>query len=143
MIVVDASLAVKWYLSESGSDEAERLLAENLEDIVCPDLIAIEVGAALVRRANMSKAAVADMETAIDKWAKLLAEGGVKLISTVPERMRAAALIAISLGHPLKDCLYLALAIELDCDFVTCDARFAAKVVTLFPRTRELTGVPL
>jgi predicted nucleic acid-binding protein len=47
-------------------------------------------------------------------------------------------LLAQTLGHTLKDCLYLALARELDCDFLTCDARFVAKAALLSPRARLL-----
>jgi predicted nucleic acid-binding protein len=138
MIVVDASLAVKWYLAEADSGGALMILASNRQKIACPDLVVIEVAAAFVRRANMNKAEVPDMDHFLTKWAQLLDEGGLELIQTTSKRMRAAATLAMSLGHPLKDCIYLALAIELDCDFITCDGRFAAKAAELFPRTKML-----
>ena len=60
MIVVDASLAVKWFLPESGSADATLLLQRNLGDISGPDLLGIEVSATLVRGANFAKANRAD-----------------------------------------------------------------------------------
>ena len=55
MIVVDASLAVKWFLTEAGSDAASAVLAMRARSLAAPDLIIVEVAAALVRRANMDK----------------------------------------------------------------------------------------
>jgi predicted nucleic acid-binding protein len=39
-----------------------------------------------------------------------------------------ATRITIELDHPAYDCLYLALAIENDCRFVTADQHFLRKV---------------
>jgi predicted nucleic acid-binding protein len=139
MIVVDASLAVKWFLSEVGSDAALAFFFEHEGSMASPDLILIEVAATFVRRANMFKAEAADMDDALDKWTKLLTERGIKLFRVSPASMRDAAFLAQTLGHPLKDCIYLGLARELDCDFVTCDARFAAKASLIYSRTRTLT----
>ena len=88
----------------------------------------------------MFKAEAADMDDALDKWTKLLTERAIKLFRLSPARMRDAAILAQSLGHPLKDCIYLGLARELDCDFITCDTRFAAKAALIYPRTRTLMG---
>jgi predicted nucleic acid-binding protein len=46
--------------------------------------------------------------------------------------------LAIDIGHPLKDCVYLVLAMELDCELVTCDARFAKKAKSVWGRVRVL-----
>jgi predicted nucleic acid-binding protein len=138
MIVVDASLAVKWFVAESDSVLARRVLGTWAGRMAAPDLIAVEVGSALVRQANSDKATAAYSSASLDKWVKLLGEPTIVLCRVSPENLRHAATLAMSLGHPLKDCLYLALAIELDCDFITCDGRFAAKAAELFPRTKML-----
>jgi predicted nucleic acid-binding protein len=46
----------------------------------------------------------------------------------------------MNLGHPLKDCIYLALAMEMSCDLITCDARFAEKAKGAWARVRVLGG---
>ena len=55
-----------------------------------------------------------------------------------PQKIASSAGQAIDLGHPLKDCIYLALAMELGCELVTCDARFAAKAKGVWAGVRVL-----
>jgi predicted nucleic acid-binding protein len=138
MIVVDASLAVKWLLTESGSDAARDVLARNAGRLAAPDLVVIEVAATFVRTANVAKTEASDMELALDSWVKLVDGSALQLFRATSVQIRDAALLAQTLGHPLKDCIYLALARKLDCDFLTCDARFVAKAAMLFPRARLL-----
>lgn len=49
MIVLDASVAVKAYLEEAGSDEATAVLACD-QKLLAPELIGVEVCAAICRR---------------------------------------------------------------------------------------------
>jgi predicted nucleic acid-binding protein len=134
VIVVDASVAVKWFLPEVGSDAASALLTADDVELVGPDLLAIEVCATLVRGANMVKANREDAVKKLAKFKSMLDMGALNLIRTPPEIMHQAASRAIDIGHPLKDCLYLALAMEKGCDLVTCDARFAEKAKGVWHR---------
>jgi predicted nucleic acid-binding protein len=54
------------------------------------------------------------------------------------QALASAASTAIDIGHPLKDCIYLILAMELDCELMTCDARFAKKARDVWDRVRVL-----
>jgi predicted nucleic acid-binding protein len=138
MIVIDASLAVKWFVVEVDSDLAFAFLNSHARHLVAPDLIAIEVASTFVRRANVNKVEARDMEEALDEWAGFLSGTSIELHLATPSSICNAGLLTQTLGHPLKDCVYLGLAIELDCDFVTCDAKFAAKADMIFPRTKLL-----
>lgn len=138
MIVIDASLAVKWFLKEADSDPAGELFAEFLGQIGVPALFGIEVAAALVREGNLDKPNSGVMRQAVDRLAGYLADGSLETIVQGPMQLAKAANMALDLGHPLKDCLYLALAIELGCDLVTCDARFAAKAKGVWSGVRVL-----
>jgi predicted nucleic acid-binding protein len=128
VIVIDASLAVKWYLDEKWADEAEDILAEHQGDIAVPDIFVAEVTGALVRRANIDRSKRSESEASIARFMGLFETGALTAIRSTPETIAQAASLAMDLGHPLKDCIYLVLAMEGDCALVTCDARFAAKV---------------
>lgn len=138
MIVVDASLAVKWFLAEPFSDQAASVLSAYVGQIFVPDLMLVEVTSALVRNANMVKSSRANVEVALDRFGKLIADGDVVTRRSSDTAIRQSADTAITLGHPLKDCLYLALAMELDCELVTCDAKFAERAKGVWARVRVL-----
>ena len=138
MIVIDASVAVKWYQCEAGQEAAAEILEQHFGEIFAPDLFLIEVNAALVRHANMHKPAREPMQLAIARFRDQIAMADVVLVQTSPARAHGAAERAIGIGHPLKDCLYLALAMELGCPLVTADARFAAKARGVWDEVRVL-----
>ncbi len=138
MIVLDASLAAKLVIEEADSLAAKRWFLELVEDVVAPDLIAIEVAQAIVRRVNVRTTAPEIGRTALRAWQGMLSGGGRALTRAEPAQVVAGAEIAIRLGHPVKDCLYLALAMQLNCDLVTSDARFADKARTVYPGIRLL-----
>jgi predicted nucleic acid-binding protein len=137
VIVVDASLVVKWFLPELESDAAAQLILEN-SMITGPDLLAVEVHATLVRGANMVKSNRREAESAIQRFQAMLSSGEVELIRSKPPQIATAAAIALDLGHPLKDCIYLMLAMELGCPLVTCDTKFAGKARGVYAGVRVL-----
>ncbi len=137
-IIIDASLAVKWFLLEADSAAARALLAEEIGNIVVPAVFGIEVAATLVREANLDKPNAAVMRDAITRLTRLMSDGSIKTHPQQSDQIAIAANLAIDLGHPLKDCLYLALAMELGCELVTCDARFAAKARGVWETVRVL-----
>lgn len=138
VVIVDASLAVKWFLDEPLSDAAGEILARHTGHIVCPDIMPVEVSGALVRNANAVKSSRANIVVALDRFAALFADGDISARRTSSVEMRECADLAIKLGHPLKDCIYLALAMEMECDLITCDAKFAAKTKEVWDRVRVL-----
>jgi predicted nucleic acid-binding protein len=138
MIVVDASLAVKWMLWEADSPTALAFLREPGLEFAAPELIFIEVAGVIVRRGNENKALHADALRALQKWTIAWSDHIVKHYRVTERRLFTASSMALSIGHPLKDCVYLALAKELNSDLATCDAKFRDKASTLYPRIRLL-----
>ena len=138
MIVLDASVGFKWFAEEAGSDLAGQILEEHSGKITVPDLFLIEVTAALVREANIEKASALLIAKHIERLAEMAAADDISPVRLLPDQIAHAAEIAITLGHPLKDCLYLALAMELGCPLVTADARFAAKAKGVYEDVRAL-----
>ena len=117
--VVDASVAVKWLVTEPFSDHATHLLQQELT-LIAPELLFAEASNALwamCRRGEISKA---DFAEAIE----VLKAAPV----TVPLGMRqlaaAAARLAADLDHPTYDCFYLALAVHEQHSVITADRRF-------------------
>lgn len=138
IVVVDASLAVKWMLWEADSRDALRFLVANEYELCGPDLLFTEVAAAIVKRANMDKDIAPDALLALRKWTIAWGEHAVKAHRVTQRRLYEAGKLAITLGHPLKDCIYLALAIEFGCPLATCDARFLPKARTIYPDVKLL-----
>jgi predicted nucleic acid-binding protein len=125
MIVVDASVAVKWLLPEPGDAAAQELLASE-ERLVAPSLIRTEVAAALARRARFREIEPRDAETALGLWLQALRDGVISLVADEADLVTALGLTA-ELSHPLQDCLYLALAERLGAPLVTADKKFVIK----------------
>lgn len=125
--VVDASLATKWLIEENDSALADALLARWFDRLHAPDLFLIEVARAIVRRCN-ERVITSDtaQETLGDfRWRIL---PGIALHRVTPPLMAEGARLAIDLGHPLQDCIYLALADELGVPLVTSDVKFHDRV---------------
>lgn len=137
MIVIDASLATKLVIDEIDSEMAEQWLAKADPDLVAPDLIAIEVAQAIVRRVNMRDVGHDEGSQTLSDWRALL-EKDIELRRTDPDQMEIAAELAMQMGHPVKDCVYLALAMEHGCELATSDAKFAAKARRLYPAVKLL-----
>jgi predicted nucleic acid-binding protein len=139
MIVLDASVAVKWFVrEESGNAEAERLLTEPRK-LVAPDLIRVEVAAALTRKVRLNESSAAAIREHCDNWPRLLARGILGLIPIEDDYPHAVAL-ALELKHPLQDCLYLALAERLQVPFVTADDKFISKAASVYRATQPLVA---
>jgi predicted nucleic acid-binding protein len=128
--VVDASVAIKWYVPEVHSEDAERLLADAVE-LCAPDLLFPEIGNILwkrVMRADMTEAKARSIMHALEAlpisvWrSNVLAEGALS--------------IACSTKRSFYDSLYLALAVTADCELVTADLKLymALKDVPLFKK---------
>lgn len=138
MIVVDASAVAKLLIEESDSHLVKDWFVNEADDLAAPDLLAIEVAQAIVRRANMRQMPVSNACRALADWKAFLDGGAISLRRSRVADVAAAGELALTLGHPVKDCLYLALAIARDCDLATCDAKFHVKAAPAYPRVRLL-----
>lgn len=138
MIVVDASIGVKWFLKEADSDLADEILNSHAGAMAVPELFWIELCAALVRTANTDKTRAAQMQAQIDQLAKLAFGDSISAQALSVATLVTAADIAMAIGHPLKDCTYLALAMELDCPLITADRRFAERARGVYAHVQAL-----
>ncbi len=138
MIVVDASVGVKWFLEEHDSEIASAIFDANVSRIHVPDLFMVEVSGALVRQTNMLKTKQLVIRNALSRLTAMFSTGDLVPVRSLPADVSRATDIAIDLGHPLKDCIYLALAIDRNCPLMTCDAKFAVKARSKHPLVQLL-----
>jgi predicted nucleic acid-binding protein len=136
MIVVDASVAVKWLFPEKGEAAAHELLGSG-EQLAGPSLIRVEVAAAVARKARLGEIDREDAEAALDLWLRTIRDRVIVLLPDEPHLARALVL-SIALAHPLQDCLYLALAERLNAPLITADRRFAERAAASDARVRLL-----
>ena len=117
-LVVDASVAAKWFLPEVHSDEALRLL-DGPYHLLVPDLLYSEVAKTLWKRVTRNEFSE---KQAVEIIGALL---NLPLVSFPSRPLTAAALdIACRTGRTVYDCIYLALAALHECRLVNADRRF-------------------
>ncbi len=116
-VVVDASIAFLWFANEPDRWGADQLL-ETDSPLLAPDLMAVEATNAWWKKHRRREMERADVEQAVTN---LLALG----IGWTPSAalLPSAARLAVELGHPVYDCLYLALAVSHAAPIATADER--------------------
>ena len=137
-VIVDASLAVKWLVSEGDSDRALRLAQDwATEGIqrVAHRWFPIEVASALYKRVQRGDLSATGAAFLMDD----LSNYGVVLYDRTPLHWRA-----FDIAHRLRqrwiyDSYYLALAEEIDCPLWTADRNFYDAAYTDYPRIHYIT----
>jgi predicted nucleic acid-binding protein len=121
-IVVDASVALKWVVGETGSDAADALLDQ---DLIAPVLWLAEAANALWRKARIG-------DITVDQASARLSELREAPVASLPiePHIEPALKLAMEIGHPVYDCLYLALALHHQTHVVTADRRFFASAAS-------------
>lgn len=117
-VIVDASVAFKWFVREELHAEALALL-DHPRQLHAPDLIVAEVANVAwkaCRRGDIVRAQAEAIAAAISHYIPTL-----HLSATLAP---AALEFALALDHPVYDCLYLACARTVDGILITADRRF-------------------
>jgi predicted nucleic acid-binding protein len=120
-LVVDSSVAIKWFVEEPGSEEALALFQHHLH---APELLIAECANVLWKKARRNELTTEEASLC----ARLLQRADIDL-SPMRPLLESATRLSVALDHPAYDCFYLALAESLSCDLVTADARLVAKVL--------------
>jgi predicted nucleic acid-binding protein len=138
--VLDASVALKWVLTEPDSPKALSVrddFRRHLHELLAPDILLVEVAHALTRA---ERKGIIKPPQAI----RLLAD----LLSTPmplhPYRSLLAKAMAISshLRCGVYDCLYIALAEQESCQFITADDKLVKNLGAHFPFIVSLASMP-
>lgn len=138
VIVLDASVAVKWYCEEIDTDVAleiqEKYLSGELK-ICFPDLVLLELANAIRYKENSG---LEDVKNVLENFAKLR----FSIITPTIRLVEEAARISFDFNVTVYDGIYIALARELKTEFVTADEKLYRQMEQ-FPFVKLLKEVKL
>jgi predicted nucleic acid-binding protein len=117
-LIVDASVATKWYLAETDSSLAQQLV-EAGHELIAPDLLLVEVASAFFKAWSREIIDDGHMDRALSQLPTAFAA-----LWPLQELVADAMVISRILRHPVYDCVYLALAWRTGDKIVTADDRF-------------------
>ena len=134
LVVVDASVAAKWFLPENGEALADRALAlldqydKKEVQFVVPDLFYVEIASAIWKAVRVGRVPRAFGDQAL----VLLTQ---REFATVPslKLLDSAFQIATAYGRSVYDSLYVALAVQTKSQLITADERLANSLAARFP----------
>lgn len=137
MVVVDASVALKWFVQEEGTPSALSMLA-SADSLIAPELVIAEMCNGAWRMSQIGRMTKEQAMIVAAQAGRLFHE----TVSLDRLSVRASQL-AFLLDHPAYDCFYLALAEQRQTEVVTADRRFVEKTrgTALADRVVLLTDV--
>lgn len=116
--VVDASVAVMWFVPEPHSLKAKEILTQG-GALHAPDLFRAEVVSVLCRKIQIEELKAAEGREALNAFLQLPVQYHPTVDLLVP-----AFEIALESRQYVYDCVYLILAAQLNISMVTADKRF-------------------
>jgi predicted nucleic acid-binding protein len=121
--VLDASVAVRWFISEAGSEQAVDLISRPI-GWIAPHLLVTEVAAALRRNVVAGNLQTASAVAALDAFLQVVRDG-ILTFADDEALVGSALALALTSQHKLPDCLYLALAEREGAALATADRALA------------------
>jgi predicted nucleic acid-binding protein len=118
MLVVDASVALKFITEEPKSADARTLLAAP-DPLIAPDWMLAECASGLAKKVGANGLSKASAEAGL----AALPQFFFRLHPTL-ELLGPSLDLSVRLGHALYDCLYLALALREEATLITADLKF-------------------
>ncbi len=132
--VVDASVAVKWFLPAAGetlTDEAQTLLARYTKEdvrLLVPDLFWVECASVAWKAVRTGRLPKVSAEAAL----AALTQYDFPTFPTL-NLLSGAFQIATAHGRSVYDSLYVALAVQTNSQLITADERLANSLASRFP----------
>ncbi len=127
MIILDASVVVKWFSEEEYTDKAlairERIRVGE-ERVLVPDLLLYELANALKYNPSFDANDVSDALTSIFDM-------DLDIVTPIPEIINSAVTLAFEHNITVYDASYIALAKEIELTFITADRRLCERVSSL------------
>ena len=130
-IVVDSSVAIKWFVVEPYSDEARKILDEYKAgeiNLLAPDLINAEVGNIVWKKHRLQALNVEEAREIIDTFGNI-----TFTFTSCTDLLNKAYDLAIAHERTVYDMMYVALSQKENCQFVTADERMVNAIGSHFP----------
>jgi predicted nucleic acid-binding protein len=130
-VVVDSSVAIKWFVVEPYSAEARRLLngyQNGVLTLFAPDLINAEIGNIVWKKHTLQGLAAADARAIIAAFQQV-----TFLHTSSASLLNQAYQLAVTYRRTVYDMLYVALSLREQCPFVTADERLVNAIRHDFP----------
>ncbi len=124
-LVIDASVAVKWFVDEERRDLARRAL-ERSNELGAPNLLFVEVANALRNKVRLGSMELHQARSALSSL-----PGFFDRMIDVQEVFQAAFDLSCDLNHPVADCIYLACGKVFDAPVLTDDQTLVQKAALL------------
>ena len=130
-LVIDSSVAIKWFVPEPYSTEARRVLDGYKTGsllFLAPDLINAEFGNIVWKKHMFQGLASDDGQTVINEFQKVMFT-----LTSTSNLLEEAYRLGVKHNRSIYDMLYLALSIRENCRFVTADEKLVNAIGSLFP----------
>jgi predicted nucleic acid-binding protein len=130
-LVIDSSVAIKWFVAEDDSATAMKILEaykHNKIRFLAPDLIYAEFGNIIWKKQIFQNFDSTDADFAIREIQKITIN-----ITPAIDSLDDTYQIAVKHKRTFYDSLYLALSVRENCEFVTADEKFYNSVKADFP----------
>ncbi|MYA79822.1 MAG: type II toxin-antitoxin system VapC family toxin [Acidobacteriia bacterium] len=126
-LTVDASVVLKWFVTEPLSEQAWQLLDVQF-DLHAPDILLPEFANTIWKKGRRGE--IPDPRPYFDELAGL---PGIVAIHPVGGLIERAAQIAVMIDHPVYDCLYLACAELTASALITADQQLVERAKERLP----------
>jgi predicted nucleic acid-binding protein len=122
MVIVDTSVALKWFLQEEGAESAQALLQKEI--LGAPDLLLYEF-------TNVLTCQPALKSEDVQKFLKLLYQFQIQYFVLSQDRFIRVAKLCQKFSITAYDASFIVLAESLRADFITADEKLVRKVKSL------------
>lgn len=141
MLVIDASVAVKWFITEDLHEEARGLLDAE-EPLMAPRIVEVEVASAIAARARRGEMPRAHALKLAGHWLADFVDSTALHLVENRRLLEEAARLSAALDHRLPDCRYLALAKDASAPLTTADWQMVREGSSLKGIEVRLLGRP-
>lgn len=131
-VVVDSSVAIKWFVVEPYSVEAHYILEEyqaGTLTLLAPDLLYAEVGNIVWKKHRSQNLATEDAEEVLAAFRLV-----TFMVTSCAALLEEAYRLAMTHQRTVYDAMYLALSLRENCRWVTADERIVNALGAIFPQ---------